>query len=169
MINKETPMAKLMATMPQVGEIVWIGVRPAKRAEMNVVKTVTADKDHGLEGDRYNKDGKRQVTLIQFEHLLAVTAIVKKPVRPELVRRNIVVKGINLLALKDKQFSIGNVIFETTGLCHPCSRMEENLGPGGYNAMRGHGGITATIIQSGEIKMGDPVSMYNSEEVENHL
>lgn len=163
MMNKDTQMGKMMETMPQVGEVVWIGVRPARRVEMEVLESVNVDIATGLEGDRYNADGKRQVTLIQFEHLLAVTAIMKKPVRPELVRRNIVVKGINLLALKDKQFKIGNTIFETTGLCHPCSRMEENLGEGGYNAMRGHGGITAKIIQSGNIKMGDAVSLYQLE------
>ena len=153
-------MGKIMNTMPQEGEVVWIGVRPEKRADMNVVKKVKAKFETGLEGDRYQKDGKRQVTAIQFEHLLAATAIMKTPVRPEMVRRNIVVKGLNLLALKEQQFKIGSVILETTGQCHPCSRMEENLGAGGYNAMRGHGGITARIIKSGEIKMGDKVSLH---------
>ena len=153
-------MGKIMNTMPQEGEVVWIGVRPEKRADMNVVKKVKAKFETGLEGDRYQKDGKRQVTAIQFEHLLAATAIMKTPVRPEMVRRNIVVKGLNLLALKEQQFKIGSVILETTGQCHPCSRMEENLGAGGYNAMRGHGGITAKIIKSGEIKMGDKVSLH---------
>jgi MOSC domain-containing protein YiiM len=162
-MNKDTPMGKMMETMPQVGEVVWIGIRPERRADMTVLQSVKADKATALEGDRYSSDGNRQVTLIQFEHLLAVTAIMKKPVRPELVRRNIVVKGINLLALKNKQFKIGEVILETTGACHPCSRMEENLGEGGYNAMRGHGGITAKIIQSGNIKMGDTVSLYQLE------
>jgi len=73
-------------------------------------------------------------------------------------RRNIVVSGLNLLALKGKQFRIGSVVLEYTGLCHPCSKMETALGPGGYNnAMRGHGGITTRVIEAGEIALGDDV------------
>jgi MOSC domain-containing protein YiiM len=68
-----------------------------------------------------------------------------------------VVQGINLLSLKEKQFKIGNVILETTGLCQPCSRMEMNLGTGGYNAMRGHGGITAKVVRAGTIAIDDEV------------
>jgi MOSC domain-containing protein YiiM len=67
--------------------------------------------------------------------------------------------GINLLAFKDKQFRIGEVLLEYTGECHPCSRMEENLGPGGYNAVRGHGGITAQILKGGGIRIGDLVQI----------
>ena len=76
-----------------------------------------------------------------------------------MLRRNIVVSGINLLALKHQQFQVGEVLLETTGICAPCSRMEENLGAGGYNSMRGHGGITAKIIQGGQIKIGDIVKL----------
>ncbi len=68
-------------------------------------------------------------------------------------------KGINLLALKDKTFRIGQAVLETTGECHPCSRMEENLGPGGYNAVRGHGGITARVVEAGMIRVGDRVEV----------
>jgi MOSC domain-containing protein YiiM len=73
------------------------------------------------------------------------------------LRRNIVVSGINLLALKDKTFSVGEAQLEMTGLCHPCSKMETVLGPGGYNALRGHGGITAKVVQTGLLAIGDKV------------
>jgi MOSC domain-containing protein YiiM len=75
-------------------------------------------------------------------------------------RRNIVVKGINLLSLKSQQFQIGEVILETTGLCHPCSRMEEVLDPEGI-AM-GDGGITARIVRGGRIRIGDEVKGFAS-------
>jgi MOSC domain-containing protein YiiM len=83
----------------------------------------------------------------------------KKEIAPELLRRNIVVSGINLLALKHQQFQVGDVLLETRGICAPCSRMEENLGAEGYNSMRGHGGITAKILQGGQIKIGDYVRL----------
>ncbi|MBT1685179.1 MOSC domain-containing protein, partial [Dawidia soli] len=103
---------------------------------------------------------RRQATLIQAEHLQAIGSYLgQDPIDPKLTRRNIVVRGINLLALKGQQFQIGQAVLEYSGECHPCSRMEENLGPGGYNAMRGHGGITAKIIRGGPIRIGDAVSV----------
>ena len=153
-------MKTLMDTIPQQGKVEWIGLRPASKTPMNIVEYVRAEVEVGLVGDRFKSthSTKRQVTMIQAEHIDALRSILNKPIIvPELLRRNIVVKGINLLALKDKKFRIGNAIFETTGLCHPCSRMEVNLGEGGYNAMRGHGGITAKVISNGEIRLGDSV------------
>lgn len=157
------PIDILLNTLPQTGKITWIGVRPKRRATMVIVDTVEAKTNSGLTGDRYaGRSGKRQVTLIQQEHLAVIASLLNlDSVDPALLRRNICVSGINLLALKDKQFKIGNTILEYTGLCHPCSFMEETFGSGGYNAIRGHGGITARVIKSGLIKIDDKVSSIN--------
>ena len=155
-------MKDLFDTRPQIGTVRWIGLRPEKKADLIEVENVNVNLDNGLQGDHYKgTSGKRQVTLIQKEHLDAVASILKKErINPSLTRRNIVISGINLQALKEQQFSIGNqVVLETTGICHPCSRMEQNLGPGGYNAMRGHGGITTRVIKEGMIKKGDSVKL----------
>jgi MOSC domain-containing protein YiiM len=114
----------------------------------------------GIEGEHHAKSGrsKRQVTLIQAEHLPVIASIMKRDaIDPGLLRRNLVVSGVNLIALKERKFKVGEVLLEGTGPCDPCSRMEENLGPGGYNAMRGHGGITAIVLEGGTIKIGDQI------------
>lgn len=150
-------------TLPQIGQVSWIGIRPAKKAELQEMKAVLVDIDTGLKGDHFkSKRKKRQVTLIQQEHLEVMSSILNKPIHPSEARRNIVVKGINLLALINQEFQIGEVILKGTGPCHPCSRMEENFGPGGYNAMRGHGGITAEVIQGGNIKTNNSVQLIVS-------
>ena len=153
-------LADLLATLPQTGRVAWIGVRPVRRATVTAVDAVEAVAGRGLADDRYAHDGKRQVTLIQAEHLVAVAALVGRPVAldPALLRRNVVVAGLNLLALKSRQFRLGGALLEWTGPCEPCSRMEEALGPGGYNAMRGHGGITARVVAGGLIRVGDAVA-----------
>jgi MOSC domain-containing protein YiiM len=151
-------LKELMAVLPQQGTITELLLRPEKRA-IEAVREAQAAAGQGLLGDRYGKqDGRRQVTLIQAEHLEAVASLLGiEQVAAADVRRNVVVRGINLLALKDKPFRIGTALLEGTGLCHPCSRMEETFGPGGYNAMRGHGGITARVLEAGVLRVGDPV------------
>jgi MOSC domain-containing protein YiiM len=163
--NSGSPLAALLAGPMRPGRVVWIGVRPARRRDVVPVERVTAEADKGLQGDHYRprSSAKRGVTLVQAEHLEAIAAFLQTDgIDPALLRRNVVVEGINLLALKDKRIRIGTAILEFTGECHPCSRMEETLGPGGYNAMRGHGGITARIVDGGEIGVGDSVSVDSS-------
>ena len=145
------------------GKVVWIGLRPERDAPMIEPVQTTASIGKGLQGDRFsgNSFSKRQVTLIQAEHLAVIAAILGlDTIHPALVRRNIVVSGINLLALKAQTIVVGGALLEMTGLCHPCSKMENTLGAGGYNAMRGHGGITAKVVQSGVIEIGDCVQPH---------
>ncbi len=161
-MTEDSPMQTLLNTLPQTGEVLWIGLRPGRRLPVEVVDGAEAVPGDGLVGDRFRGRGdesQRQVTLIQAEHLAAIGSFLGgQPIDPALLRRNIVVSGLNLLALKDKRFRIGDATLEYTGSCHPCSKMEKALGPGGYNAMRGHGGITARVIEGGLIRVGDGVA-----------
>ena len=155
-------MKELFDQYAQPGVIAAISVRPKRREPTNLLNSVLAIENRGLESDR-SKGGKRQVTLIQKEHLHTVSSILGRPVVDfRLTRRNLLVEGINLLSLKGKRFQVGEAILEYSGECHPCSRMEEALGQGGYNAMRGHGGITARIVKSGLISKGDKLNVLFS-------
>ncbi len=148
-------VAELMDRWAQQGCVRWIGIRPERQMPMTEVRNVVVDERQGLVGDRYaGLSGKRQVTLLQYEHLKVIASMVSQDdVSPASLRRNLVVQGINLLALKGRRFSVGAAVLEYTGLCHPCSRMEQILGCGGYNAVRGHGGITARVIRGGVIRL----------------
>jgi MOSC domain-containing protein YiiM len=148
--------------LPQQGRVEWIGVRPAHRAPVEVRERVEAHAGVGLAGDRQRSGGRRQVTLVQAEHLDILASLLGAgpgPIDPSRLRRNLVVRGLNLLALRQARFRVGGALLEATGSCDPCSRMEEALGPGGFNAMRGHGGITARVLEPGIIALGDLVRL----------
>lgn len=166
LVHMET-IRELLAGPPLVGRVTWIGVRPAREAPIRVLDEVHAVAARGLEGDRYAKDGKRQISIVQAEHLPVIEAmlasrpqeLVSERVRvtPEVLRRNLVVEGVNVKALQSLRFRIGDAVFEGAASCEPCSKMEAALGPGGYHAMRGMGGIVARIVASGRFRVGDAV------------
>lgn len=135
------------------------GVRPERRLAVCPVDEAVLDPHVGMEGDHYSRDaGKRQVTLIQAESLAAIASYLGlERLVPEVLRRNLVTRGVNLLALKDRRFRIVDAVLEMTGECHPCSRLEETLGVGGYNATCGFGGITTRVIAGEHIRLGDTV------------
>lgn len=157
--SPDSELYRLMSAFPRAGRVRWIGLRPKRDVPMQAVETVEAVEGAGLVGDRYaGGSGKRGITLIQAEHLPVIAALAGlEDVLPALLRRNVLVAGIPLIALKGRRFRIGSAVFEGTEPCDPCSRMEAALGPGGYNAMRGHGGLCARIVQSGSFALGDTV------------
>ena len=160
----------LTARFPHDGTLEAILLRPARGLAMRSVDEALAVPARGVEGDRSAArasasptGGKRQVTLIQAEHLPVIAALVGWPeIAASLLRRNLVVRGLNLLAarslFKDQPLVLrlgDEVVLEISGPCEPCSKMDTVLGPGGYNAMRGHGGVTARVLQGGHFQVGD--------------
>lgn len=156
----------LVDAIPQIGRIEAIVVRPDRRAPATTVPTTTARAGVGLDGDRHAERARtgttRHVTLVQAEHLAVIAALVGRgpddPVDPVDLRRNLVVSGLNLAGTRGRRLQVGDAVIEVTGPCHPCSRMEEVLGKGGFQAMRGHGGMTARVLADGVVTVGDRVT-----------
>lgn len=159
--------SRYIKTLPP-GELTWIGVRPQRRQDMISLTQVQAVEELGLEGDhRMDKTpgSGRQVTLISEEFIQQISHYLGgKDVLPSLLRRNLVVKNINLNALRYQNFQIGEAIFQAGALCHPCSRMEQNLGKGAIAAMMGYGGLCCKVVRSGEIKIGDSVALITPQQ-----
>jgi len=152
--------ARYLDNLP-AGKLEWIGVRPDRKVPMNVLGETMAIEGLGLAGDRRcegSRGSSRQATIISVEYIDTITRLLKQEnMDPAILRRNLVVSGINLTALRHQRFQIGEALFEATALCHPCSRMELALGKHGVAAMLGHGGLCAKITGGGKIKVNDTV------------
>ena len=147
------------AVPKQTGTVEWIGVSSGRRQPISVMNEVQCD-EQGIVGDHHTK---RQVSLIQLEHLHVMSNLLGgKEVEPQELRRNLLVSGVNLLALIGLEFQIGEVRLKGTKTCPPCELMEQNLGTGGYLSMVGHGGIVADVMQPGRIQLGDSVKILSS-------
>lgn len=169
----ERTLKERLADVRGEGRIAWIGVRPGHEVPMVALARARLVEGRGIEGDRAfrtsgSTSGKRNVTLIQSEHLPVIATLLgRDEVRAEVLRRNVVVAGLNLIALKGLRFGIGDeVILEGTGPCEPCGKMDTALGEGGFHAMRGHGGLTARVVRGGTIAIGDRVRVVPSGETD---
>ena len=162
------------------GRIEAILLRSSRRGSVISVAEARAEPGRGLLGDhradtvrRGESARRRELTLLQFEHLDTIARWCGIPsLDPSRLRRNLVVSGLNLTAMRSPfpdvrlVWSIEDMVrIEITGSCDPCSRMEAELGPGGYNALRGHGGMTARILVGGEIRVGDRVHLDAVEQI----
>lgn len=156
--KRSTPLDRFAKDLPP-GRLEWIGLRPARRLPMQSVEAVHALAGRGLEGDHRTEKtpgSGRQVTLISREFIHQTAHFLgREHIDPALLRRNLVVSGINLHALRYQRFLIGEVLLEANALCHPCSRMETALGKGGVAAMIGHGGLCCQILEGGPMQVHD--------------
>lgn len=141
------------------GRVEWLGVRPGRGAPMAARARVEALADRGLAGDHASlrRGRPRQVTLIRAEHVARLRGPGRRPPPPALLRRNVVVSGLDLDALVGRRFRVGAALLEGVGGCPPCRAMDAALGPGGRAAMRGLGGLCARVVAGGAIRLRDAV------------
>ena len=149
-------LKRMVETDARPGKVAWIGLRAARREPVQAVRTALIEAD-GLVGD-HGRPGKRAVTLIQQEHLPVIAAFLgREGIDPADLRRNVMVSDLNLANLRGAEIALGEAVVKIEGPCPPCSRMEETFGPGGYGAVRGHGGWYARVVHPAPLNVGDEV------------
>jgi MOSC domain-containing protein YiiM len=149
-----------------IGCLLGIARHARPRGAIEAIDRAAVGFDIGIAGDirgavRPGAKGKRQVTAMMLsDWRAAMDDLGDPPIAWSDRRVNLLVDGIALSREKGARLRIGSVIFEITGECDPCSRMEE-IAPGLKGALlpEWRGGRTMRVIEDGAIAIGDPVSI----------
>jgi MOSC domain-containing protein YiiM len=146
-----------LSDLPSVSTapLIWIGLRPARRAAVNAVIEAQIDSDRGLVGDHAGRNADRRVTLITTAEIDAVGQRLGRVIDPAELRRNLLLDTAKVFLRAGQRYVAGEVILEISGPCAPCGRMREVLGEAGFQAMRGDGGMTARVIRGGWLRVGE--------------
>jgi len=138
----------------RMSQVAQLFVAAASRRPMREVEGVMAVADRGLEGCRHGRPGsRRQVLLIDSETLESLG------LAPGQVKENITTRGLRLNELsKGQRLEIGQAVFEVTGPCEPCSRMDE-IRMGLQQKLHGQRGILCRVIEGGRIGRGDAIQV----------
>lgn len=113
---------------------------------------------HGIRGDRffdYKENYKGQITFFSedvFDGLCAAFPHVGKPA--SVLRRNVIVSGVNLNTLIGEDFELQGLRFRGTAHCRPCYWLDHAFAPGAEAWLKGNGGLRAQILTSGTLTMG---------------
>lgn len=113
----------------------------------------------GLAGDRYfdyKENFKGQVSFISSEILDELRGKFGE-VDPTSLRRNVLVRGGDLESLVGKKFSVQGVLFEGSEDCEPCFWMDQAVGEGAEEFLKGHcrAGIRARILTDGRLRISE--------------
>lgn len=150
------------------GTVVTIHVVAEAKGAPVAVDEVKAVAGLGLEGDRYYKGigswsekpgGGRHVTLIEEEAIDALRRDYAIDMPPGASRRNIMVRGVALNHLVDREFTVGDATLRGIRLCEPCEHMETLSKPGARKALLHRGGLRCEVLEGGTIRVGDPITI----------
>lgn len=136
-----------------------IFIAAARGAPMQELADVEALAEIGLAGDRYTAlkyrgSPDKQLTLIEWENILAFNEQVGATMTPDAPRRNLVTSGVRLNDLVGARFRVGPVLVQGLELCEPCSLMKKRSHPEAIRFFRNKGGLRAQVLDGGVIVRG---------------
>jgi MOSC domain-containing protein YiiM len=149
------------------GRVVSVFITPVAAGEMVSVPQVRTFADRGLEGDRFLRNSwsaagrpDKAVSLIEEEVLQAAAAELGVAEFAEKTRRNIVTRGVPLLELLHREFTIGAVRMRGIRLFEPCAHLEKVAKlPGIFKVLEHRSGLKGAILSDGMIRIGDPIAL----------
>lgn len=110
----------------------------------------------GIRGDRYfghADDYKGQITFFSWDVFCDLRRELSLlGAQPWALRRNVITEGVNLMELVGKPFEAQGVSFVGIEECKPCYWMDEALGPGAEEWLKGRGGLRAKIVSDGWLR-----------------
>ena len=145
------------------GSVVGIYIGAEESGPVTSRDDVEAVAGHGLKGDRYfSEEGwdepKHELTLVEIEALEGANREYDLDLKPEDMRRQIVTRGLALNHLVGRDFTVGEVRCRGIKIANPCSHLQKLTGKKVLKTMMHRGGLRAQIIESGTIRVGDPIS-----------
>ena len=143
--------------MSETGKIVDIRLNIASREPMSVVDRAEVKAGEGLVGDRHAKrKSSRQILLMDRAIMDALE------VEPGQLRENMTIEGLSLFGLeKGQKLRVGDSLeFQIGELCDPCENMN-HIRPGLREKIEGQRGLFVTPLGSGEVKLGDEVTVVS--------
>jgi MOSC domain-containing protein YiiM len=120
---------------------------------------------HGIVGDRYAGRAAHRdaaVTVLAAESVEALAAeLGTGPLDPLLARRNVVLRGAEVEALRGEVFSLdcgeGVVVLRGGRPANPCAWLDTVLAPGAHRGLRGRAGIRCAALSDGVLRLGPAV------------
>jgi len=110
----------------------------------------------GIRGDRffdYKPDFKGQITFFSYEVGVQLFHNLKiEEVDLTLFRRNVIIEGVDLNQWIGQEFEIQGVEFRGIEECKPCYWMDQAIGVGAEELLKGNGGLRAKILRDGVLK-----------------
>jgi MOSC domain-containing protein YiiM len=120
------------------------------------VATIECVAGRGIRGDRYfdfKDDYKGQITFFSlniFDELCGALGVQDRS--PDLVRRNVITRDVDLNELIGQDFEVQGVRFHGTQECRPCYWMDRAVAPGAEEFLKGRGGLRARILSDGQLR-----------------